>query len=133
MTSMSTKIDDLPGPLPPSFNINENNQSKNDIPILNSPGNSSNITMDIKKKNTNTKTNKEFNMLEFLQSQITEENLLLLLILILSSRTELDNYMVQLPVFGQTLLNSNILLSITKAIIILLLYILLKSFLLPKV
>ena len=143
MTSMSTKIDDLPGPIPQ--NIREDlTQIQNEIPppiVIND--NQSNIKVDIKKKvkfkddqdiSDSSQTEIESqNIFSFIQSQITEENLLLLIILMISSRTEIDGYMIQLPIFGQSLLNSNILLTITKAIIILIFYIVFKSFVLPNI
>lgn len=129
MTSMSTRIDDLPGAIPE--NIREDlTQIQNEHPSPNIVNdNQSNIKMDFKKKvsfkdeQTESKT-----IFEMIQSHITEENLLLLVILMLSSRNEIDNYMIRLPIFGQSFLNSNILLTITKALLILILYIVIKSF-----
>jgi hypothetical protein len=138
---MSTKIDDLPGPIPE--NIREDlTQIQNEMPspiILND--NQSNIKVDIKKKvqfkdeNDKDKTHvqESKNIFSFIQSHITEENLLLLIILMIASRSELDRYMIQLPFIGQPLLNSNILLTVTKAIIILICYIAFKSFVLPQI
>jgi len=141
MTSMSTKIDDLPGPIPE--NIREDlTQIQNEMPspiILND--NQSNIKVDIKKKvqfkdeNDKDKTHvqESKNIFSFIQSHITEENLLLLIILMIASRSELDRYMIQLPFVGQPLLNSNILLTVIKAIIILICYIVFKSFVLTQI
>jgi hypothetical protein len=145
MTTMSTKIDDLPGPIP--INIRDDlTKIQNEISTQSqSPeiiqGNQSNITMGIKKKvqfkdekeTINSKIEEPKTLFSFIQSQITEENLLLLIVLMIASRTELDRYMIQLPVFGQTLLNSNILLTIAKAMIILILYIIIKLFVLPNI
>ena len=127
---MSTRIDDLPGAIPE--NIKEDlTQIQNEIhspKIIND--NQSNIKMDFKKKVSFKEDQGESkNIFEIIQSHITEENLLLLVILILSSRNEIDNYMIRLPVLGQSFLNSNILLTITKALLILILYIGIKSFL----
>lgn len=137
MTSMSTRIDDLPGPIPENIR-DDINQIQNEFTsptILND--NQSNIKMDIKKKvsfkEDNQGQQESKNILTFIQSHITEENLLLLVVLMLSSRTEFDNYMIRLPIVGKTLLDSNILLTFTKAIFMLLLYILIKSFLLPSI
>lgn len=129
MTSMSTRIDDLPGAIPE--NIKEDlTQIQNEIPspkIIND--NQSNIKMDFKKKVSFKDDETESkNIFEIIQSHITEENLLLLVILILSSRNEIDNYMIRLPLLGQSFLNSNILLTVTKALLILILYIVIKSF-----
>jgi hypothetical protein len=138
---MSTKIDDLPGPIPE--NIREDlTQIQNEMPspiILND--NQSNIKVDIKKKvqfkdeNDKDKTHvqESKNIFSFIQSHITEENLLLLIILMIASRSELDRYMIQLPFVGQPLLNSNILLTVIKAIIILICYIVFKSFVLTQI
>jgi hypothetical protein len=129
MTSMSTRIDDLPGSIPKDIrqDLTEIQNEMQSPKIVND--NQSNIKMDIKKRvsfkddNTESKT-----VVEVIQSYITEENLLLLVILMLSSRTEIDNYMIRLPILGQSFLNSNILLTITKALLILILYIVIKSF-----
>ena len=145
MTTMSTKIDDLPGPIP--TNIRDDlTKIQNEISTQSqSPeiiqGNKSNITMGIKKKvqfkdekeDINSKIEEPKTLFAFIQSQITEENLLLLIVLMIASRTELDRYMIQLPVFGPTLLNSNILLTIAKAMTILILYIIIKLFVLPNI
>jgi hypothetical protein len=140
---MSTKIDDLPGPIPE--HIREDlTQIQNEIPqpppvIVND--NQSNIKADIKKKvqfkddkqvNDN-KVTESKNVFSFIQSQITEENLLLLIVLMIASRAEIDRYMIQLPLIGQPLLNSNILLTIAKAIIILICYIAFKTFILSQI
>ena len=120
---MSTKIDDLPGPIPE--HIREDlTQIQNEIPqpppvIVND--NQSNIKVDIKKKvqfkdekEVNNTITESKNLFSFIQSQITEENLLLLIVLMIASRVEIDRYMIQLPLIGEPLLNSNILLTITK-------------------
>lgn len=142
MTSMSTKIDDLPGPIPE--HIREDlTQIQNEIPqpppvIVND--NQSNIKVDIKKKvqfkdekEVNNTVTESKNLFSFIQSQITEENLLLLIVLMIASRVEIDRYMIQLPLIGQPLLNSNILLTIAKAIIILIFYIAFKTFILAQI
>lgn len=127
---MSTRIDDLPGAIPENIK-DDLTQIQNEIPspkIIND--NQSNIKMDFKKKvSFKDDQGESKNIFEIIQSHITEENLLLLVILILSSRNEIDNYMIRLPVLGQSFLNSNILLTITKALLILILYIVIKSFL----
>lgn len=145
MTTMSTKIDDLPGPIPTNIRDDLTKIQNEMLTQYQSPeiiqGNKSNITMGIKKKvqfkdekeDINSKIEEPKTLFSFIQSQITEENLLLLIVLMIASRTELDRYMIQLPVFGQTLLNSNILLTIAKAMIILILYIIIKLFVLPNI
>ena len=142
---MSTKIDDLPGPIPTNIRDDLTKIQNEMSTQYQSPeiiqGNKSNITMGIKKKvqfkdekeDINSKIEEPKTLFSFIQSQITEENLLLLIVLMIASRTELDRYMIQLPVFGQTLLNSNILLTIAKAMIILILYIIIKLFVLPNI
>jgi hypothetical protein len=137
MTSMSTRIDDLPGPIPENIR-DDLTQIQNEYTSPTIIDNQSNIKMDIKKKvsfkeNEIQDQQESKNIFTFIQSHITEENLLLLVILMLSSRTELDNYMIRLPIIGKTLLDSNIFLTFTKAILILILYILIKSFVLPSI
>lgn len=157
--SMSTKIKDLPGPIPVN-NVNIQNQNVeigNSVENLNTINfeqeafnqenfniieNKQNVYMDIKKVENKEEIKEEFkeefkdkeNLFSLLQSQINEENLLLFVFLILSSRKELDNYIHVIPYIGSHLSNTNnFTLTIVKCVFILLLYIVIKIFVLPKI
>ena len=150
--SMSTRIDDLPGPIPEDVRgdlnlIQDDILSHQQTQQLQQPElqqqelqqylnpNQSNIKMNIKKKvhfKEDFETDQdESNPLTFLQSQINEDNLLLLIILVMSSRTEIDNYLVNiLPSYFS---NSIVLLTLIKCSLMLIVYILAKKYLLPKI
>ena len=155
--SMSTRIEDLPGPIPEDIlgdlsNIQmENIQMENiDIrqeteekvryntmhnkqPILpemyKDHPNESNIKMDIKKrvKFEDESENKNSDMFSFFKSQINEENALLLIVLMLASRNETDDY---IKLYLKT---SDILTIVVRCVLILILYLIFKNFVLPKI
>lgn len=153
--SMSTKIDDLPGPLDNDI-INDLSQIQNDmqndhrhinnqyIDHLNeSNSNQSNIKMDIKKKvhfrepleddKSEIENDKDLPFFEYIKSQINEENLLIFLMLIVVTRSELDQYTKTLPVVGIYAESSNIISTIIKCFIILLIFIFAKKYFLPSI
>lgn len=162
--SMSTKIEDLPGPIPEEVRNDLNNIQNNfrhqnnedDIVRQNTLQNSqpieqpvnpemyrqspheSNIQLNIKKRvkfqdedDNKEKTSEGF--LTFIQNQVNEDNLLLLLVLIVSSRTDLDPYIKNLPVVGGQLTDSLILLTIVRCFLLLIVYILFRQYILPKI
>ena len=153
--SMSTRISDLPGPsihepvLQPqqmvapempnlpnevlselsNIKIRQNNE---DIYTQNVP---SNIHMNIKKK-VHFKEDEEYeedspDVLSFVKSQITEENLLLLILLIVSTRTEFDHY---ISIISPTyFMEGGILLTVFKSVVILVFYLFMRGYILPKI
>lgn len=146
--SMSTRIDDLPGPSSIPENIRGDlSQIQNDIRHedkyeLQQQQPRSNINMNIKKK-VHFKDDDEYidedeydntpSFLSIVKSEINEENLLLLVLLIIICRPELDLYMTMIPMMGSYLSNSSLLLLITKSVLILILFILAKHYILPKI
>ena len=159
--SMSTRISDLPGPsineppqqmqqVPHQMQMqqmqmqqmpNLPNEVLNELSNININGmdqsqtSPSNIHMNIKKKVrfTDETENDDFdnpNFLTFIKAQITEDNLLLLILLIVTTRTELDTY---ISVISPGYFSNNILLTVFKASIILIFYLLMKQYILPKI
>jgi hypothetical protein len=154
---MSTRIEDLPGPIPEDIlgdlsNIQMGDIQMEDIrqeteeqvryntmhnkqPILpemyKDHPNESNIKIDIKKRvkfeDESESENKNSDMFSFFKSQINEENALLLIVLMLASRNETDDY---IKLYLKT---SDILTIVVRCVLILLLYLIFKNFVLPKI
>lgn len=157
--SMSTRIEDLPGPIPEDIlgdlsniqntqDIRQQNEEQviyNTIhnkqpPVLpeiyKDRPNDSNIKMNIKKRvkfqdedqdNQDEDDNKKSDIFSFFKSQINEENILLLIVLMLASRNETDDY---IRLYLKT---SDIFTIVIRCVLILLFYILFKNFVLPKI
>jgi hypothetical protein len=77
--------------------------------------------------------NESKSILSFINSQINEDNLLLLIIIFIASRKEINNFLHMLPYIGDFLYTSSLLSNITKSIILLLSYIIFKAYILPKI
>lgn len=168
--SMSTRIDDLPGPLPQDI-IGDlsmiRDQNRMNSPMLEGPSNNnyestdeyteaysdnhrnnynvndnSNIKMNIKKRvrfrdsnadseyDDSESTSKD--IFSIIKSTLTEENLLILFVLVLASRSELDKYLKIIPYIGPSM-ESDYLLTGMKALLLLIFFIVLKEYVLPKV
>jgi hypothetical protein len=155
---MSTRISDLPGPSinePPiqqmqqqqiqqNQQIPQMQQQMSNIPneVLNELSNinineqsPSNIRMNIKKKVrfADENENEEYenpNFLTFIKSQITEDNLLLLLLFFAITRTEFDGY---ITLISPSYLYNPLLLNVVKAFVILVFYLIMKQYFLPKI
>jgi hypothetical protein len=148
--SMSTKIDDLPGPM--------NNELMDDLSQIQSDinqnprqfdelvdQNQTNVKMNIKKRvhfkdqdqyeelEELEELEEETDLLQYIKSQFSEENVLIFVILIMASRPEFDNYMTKLPLISNYILESSIMTSILKAIILLIVYILFKRYILSSI
>ena len=154
---MSTRIEDLPGPsvIEPNIepqidnlpnevlnelsNIKIRQDTEKDQGTLNAERVSGQgIRMNIKKKVHFKEEPEEYeeeeenqDFLSFFKSQINEENLLLLLLLVLSSRTELDSYikMISPNYFS----DNSIIKTVFKSFLILIVYLLVKHYFLPKI
>jgi hypothetical protein len=151
---MSTRIEDLPGPIPEDVledlsdiqnNIRQETEEQvkhntiqnkhisdvKEYEMYKDVPNESNIKMNIRKRvkfEDNKQTQHEnLGIFSFLKSQINEENALLLIFLILASRNEMDNY---IKLYTKA---SDFFTNIIRCILILLIYILFKHFLLPKI
>ena len=109
-----------------NININQmNNTSPN------------NIHMNIKKKvrfiDETENENEEYDnpsILSFIKSQITEDNLLLLILLIVITRTEFDSYLI---LISPSYFSNPLLLNVLKAFAVLVFYLVMKQYLLPKI
>jgi hypothetical protein len=155
--SMSTRISDLPGPSinePPIQQIQQQQiqqvpqmqQQMPNIPneVLNELSNisinqneqsPSNIRMNIKKKVRFADENEDEeyenpNFLTFIKSQITEDNLLLLLLFFVITRTEFDGY---ITLISPPYLSNPLLLNVVKAFVVLVFYLIIKQYFLPKI
>lgn len=156
--SMSTRISDLPGPSinePPIQQIQQQQiqqipQMQQQMPVqqgipnevLNELSNisineqsPSNIRMNIKKKVRFADENDEEeyenpNFLTFIKSQITEDNLLLLLLFFVITRTEFDGY---ITLISPSYLYNPLLLNVVKAFAVLVFYLIMKQYFLPKI
>jgi hypothetical protein len=153
---MSTRIEDLPGPIPEDIlgdlsNIQMGDIQMEDIQdrqeteeqvryntihnkqsiLYKDHPNESNIKMDIKKRvkfeDESESENKNSDIFSFFKSQINEENVLLLIVLMLASRNETDDY---IKLYLKT---SDILTIVVRCVLILLLYLIFKNFVLPKI
>lgn len=144
--SMSTKIDDLPGPIDEDV-IDDLSQIQNDInknprqfnELVES--NNSNVKMNIKKSvrfkdelnEIEEEDEEEIGIFQYLKTQFSEENFLIFVILIVASRPELDNYMTNLPLVNNYISGSSIMTSILKALLLLIVYILFKKYFLSSI
>jgi hypothetical protein len=166
---MSTRIEDLPGPIPEEVidnlqNIQNNirqqeqeqlqkqlqqeellrkNTIQNSQHVIQSPDIykqsqlNTNVHMNIKKRvkfeDEDEKEEDSPDLFSFIKTQVSEENLLLLIILVLSSRSDLDNYFQYIPFIGGQLGGSEILSVVVRCFILLVLYLLTRQYILPKI
>jgi len=143
--SMSTRIDDLPGEME---DLNDISQIQDDINRDPRPineivdQNGSNVRMNIKKRvhfkedddeNEEEDDEYESDLFQYLKFQFSEENILIFVLLIISSRSEFDNYMTRLPFISSYIMESSVMTTILKAIILLIIYILFKRYILSSI
>ena len=150
--SMSTNIDDLPGPSPDENNYEYEENLEDDYdyeqytddvtsntqPLPVSQKNDSKdlyydqpskIKMDIRKrKNKQDNSNDTF---ELIKNEINEENLLLLAILYLSSMNITEEYTKKFLSLLSINNSSSLIVTIVKSVLLLIIFILAKYFLLP--
>lgn len=142
--SMSTRIDDLPGEIEDlndiseiQDEINKNPRQINEI----DDKNGSNVRMNIKKRvhfkevddENEEEEEDESDLFQYLKFQFSEENILIFILLIISSRSEFDNYMTKLPFISSYIMESSIMTTILKAIILMIIYILFKRYILSSI
>ena len=146
--SMSTRIDELPGEMEYlndlsqiQDDINENPRQINEM----EDQNGSNVKMNIKKRvrfkdndndddeNEEEEEEDESDLFQYLKSQFSEENILIFVLLIISSRSDFDNYMTKLPFISNYLLESSIMTTILKSIMLIIIYILFKRYILSSI
>jgi len=149
--SMSTKIEDLPGP---AFNetFNERQGIPNDIlgdikSIKNDQEsyrqmemldeNQSNVKMNVKKhvrfsEDIETFENEQENILVLFKNLLSEENVLLLILFLLSSQTDFDRYPRSIPYLG-SYIDNPLIFTLIKCILLVLSFVLTKKFILPRI
>jgi hypothetical protein len=162
---MSTRIEDLPGPIPEEVignlqdiqnNIRQQqreeellrqNTLQNSQPISSPSPNpevykqeqlNSNVHMNIKKRvkfqdEIDDTDEDNVDLMSFIKNQISEENLLLLIVLVLSSRSDLDVYLKNIPMIGVYASSSDFVSTIVRCIILLIAYLLIRQYILPKI
>jgi hypothetical protein len=151
--SMSTRIEDLPGSIPDDIRNdihdiairhqeeeevvrsntlqNQNIPSvENDITLHNT--NTSNITASIKKRVKFQDEIDTTSVIEFLKNEINEENLLLFIILIFASRNDFDGFILRIP-FINKYTESSFTVILLRCLLLLLIYILLRHYVVPKI
>lgn len=145
--SMSTKIDDLPGPINEELvddlskiqnDINKNPRQINELVDQNQTNVKMNINKRVRFKDENEykefeEDEDETDLFQYIKSQFSEENVLIFVMLMIASRPEFDNYMTKLPFVSNYISESTIITSILKAILLLIVYILFKRYILSSV
>lgn len=130
MSTMSSKIDDLPNSnvLPPDIQTELEDLQKMDT--------KSNIKANIKKvsfqEESQTQSHtKSKGFFEYIQSEINEENVLLIVIFIIASLPYMNNYINKIPFIGEYA-TTDLLTAVLKSFILFVIYIICKFFILPK-
>lgn len=144
---MSTRIDDLPGPPQMSpdeivqsntqHNSNSNSTNLHDDTKYEERNNETNIKANIKKKvhfsdeieyleNKN-----EYSITDWLKSEINEENLMFVILIYLAGLPSLDNQILRIP-YVEQYLGNEFILGIIKALILLIIFVISKRYILPK-
>lgn len=145
--SMSTRIDDLPGPIDEELvddlsqiqnDINQNPRQINELIDQNQTNVKMNINKRVRFKDENEykefeEDEEETDLFQYIKSQFSEENVLIFVMLMIASRKEFDNYMTKLPFVSNYISESTIITSILKAILLLIVYILFKRYILSSV
>ena len=151
--SMSTNIADLPGPAPEEHEDNiqeefedvqerreiekpqQRPQSRQSVPVQKEAlyEQPSRIKMDIKKVNKAKAKVAELSTFDFIRKEVSEENLLILVVLYIASTSLIDEYVKKLLTLASFNTSSTFAVTILKCVILLLLFILAKHFLLPYI
>lgn len=145
--SMSTRIDDLPGPIDEELiddlsqiqnDINQNPRQINQLVDQNQTNINMNINKRVRFKDENEyreieEDDEETDLFQYIKSQFSEENVLIFVMLMIASRPEFDSYMTKLPFVSNYISESTIITSILKALLLLLVYILFKRYILSSV
>ena len=157
---MSTRIDELPGSIPEDIITDIQNMENNirhhqeeeivrqntlknkNIPSepqdLNLNNQNSNINLNIKKRRVKFEDQDEEvpsqkNFLTFIKDEINEENLLLLVILILASRNDFDPFIKMIPFIKSYITESSFILIVTRCLLLLITYLVLRQYIIPKI
>ena len=93
----------------------------------------SNIKMNIKTRVIfEDETNQSKDIFSFIKDESNEQNLLLLVFLILSSKSDFDIYIKQIPFVGNWVIEGSFLITVIRCLILLILYLILRQYVLPK-
>lgn len=142
--AMSSKIDELPGS-EQEIRIEETRNSVNEFSISDkeSQNNSDNrnIKMNVKKKvrfededaMSDYSDHDETGIVSSIKNEINEENLLILGLLFISSSDYINKYIYKLPVLGAKIVGNKLFFSLTKAVLIFLIFVFVKKLLLPRI
>jgi hypothetical protein len=142
--SMSTRIDDLPGPPPmdramtPPPPPQQPVQIRNriDETVYHEQEPTSNVTANIKRVTFAPEVEYEDYEKETLftsiKNEINEENLFVLLIIYIATNPNISNYITKLPLIGSYAIDSTIG-GFIKAIVLFVVYLLFKVFILPRI
>jgi hypothetical protein len=150
---MSTKIEDLPGPafneqqgVIPDDILGDLNSIKNDQDSYRQmemmDENPSNVKMNVKKRvrfnnaedteDTIETFENEESIIFFIKNLLSEENVLLLILFLLSSQTDFDRYPRSIPYLGDYIDNP-LIFTIIKCILLVLSFVVTKKFVLPRI
>lgn len=150
--SMSTRIEDLPGSIPDDIRndihdiairhqeeeeeevVRSNTLQNQNIPSIENDmtlHNTSNITASIKKR-VKFEDEVDTSFIEILKNEINEENLLLFIILIFASRDDFDEFILRIP-FINKYTDSSFTIILLRCLLLLLSYILLRRYVVPKI
>jgi len=149
--SMSTLIEDLPGSIPDDIRndihdisirhqeeevVRSNTLQNQNIPSVENDmtlhnTNTSNITASIKKR-VKFEDEIDTSFIEFLKNEINEENLLLFIILIFASRDDFDGFILRIP-FINKYTDSSFTVILLRCLLLLLAYIILRRYVVPKI
>ena len=89
--------------------------------------------MDIKKINKETNKNEELGVFDIIKSEVSEENLLILIVLYIASTSLIDEYVKKLLNLISFNTSSSLFVNILKCVILLLVFVLAKYLLLPYI
>jgi len=148
---MSTLIEDLPGSIPDDIRndihdisirhqeeevVRSNTLQNQNIPSVENDmrlhnTNTSNITASIKKR-VKFEDEVDTSFIEFLKNEINEENLLLFIILIFASRDDFDGFILRIP-FINKYTDSSFTVILLRCLLLLLAYIILRRYVVPKI
>lgn len=135
--SMSTKIDDLPGPLPENMktDVVELQGQIDDLPSSYQihEDNQSNIQASISKKLIDADEQTKQTFFTIVQREVSEENLLILLLIVLASLPSFQNLITKVPFLNNKVLSGSFAFSAVVGIILLITFIVFKRIVLPNV
>lgn len=149
--AMSSKIDELPGSEEELKMQQQMSQDRESSQYQSNISNKQmqnvsdvqNIKMNVKKKvrfededgmdNYLDDDDEETGVVASIKNEINEENFLILGILFLASSEYINKYIYKLPVLGVKIIGNKLFFSLTKTVLVFLVFVLVKKFLLPRI